>query len=132
VTDCSLSSETPEKALGRTEGELCTVGESGPSAELNPKSAGQDTRNPFSLGEGKSNSASVGTARLVWEMEEGMQAPSFPRMRWSASSEMLKVDPAKELDSRLPESCFTLVYSKTSSEADPLSPNNSLIGLSLF
>ena len=45
---------------------------------------------------------------------------------------MLNVDPTKELDSKLPESCFTLVYSKTSSEADPLSPNRSLIGLSLF
>lgn len=42
------------------------------------------------------------------------------------------MDPTKELDSRLPESCFTRVYSKTSSEAGPLSPNSSLIGLSLF
>lgn len=61
-----------------------------------------------------------------------MQAPSSPSRSRSASSEMLSVDPTKELDRRLPESCFTLVYSKTSSETDPLSPNNSLIGLSLF
>jgi hypothetical protein len=53
-------------------------------------------------------------------------------MSSSASSEMLNVDPTNELDSKLPESCLTLVYSKTSSEARSLSPNISLMGLSLF
>lgn len=131
AVDCSLSSEILEKALGRTEGELWTVGESGPSDKLKPKSAGQDTWNPFSLGEGKSNSASVGAAKLVCDLNDGVRAPS-PRMSSSASSEMLNVDPTNELDSKLPESCLTLEYSKTSSAARSLSPKMSLIGLSLL
>lgn len=116
-----------------TDGELWTVGEVWPtSSTLKPKLSGHDTWNPLLLGEGKSKSASVGLCNVELKALGAARAFEGPRISWSASLDMLSVEPAKVLDNKLPESCLTREYSTASFVSSPFSLKRNLIGLILL